>query len=352
MATINDSTPYSTNQNNTTTISGKTFSTFNLNSDIISDIKQIVTEAVWSNGQGTLTTFATQSTQPSTKYYLDVYDSDPNIYETAEQQFSVVYGNYDGKGAAVVNLDGNDLSLTPTKAIYSQYRNILLPSTSNKFTINGNSIDDFLAINFYRARIKERLDPGNWELKLINSDTFTFIDDSTETTTKVISEGGSSYNIVSGSLANGVYKVASASVIVGTIFPDHGILLFGGDLMETYGGVTISRNINTDDNNHISFYEDIKKGESFKARNNQTITSTFYFVRVFNNEYNFTNNPSFMTGSIGDMRNMDMVNDPKVYISTVGLYNEFNELLAVAKLSQPYLKTFQREALIKIKLDW
>jgi hypothetical protein len=331
------------------TISGKTFSSFNTNSDIISDIKQIVTEAVWSNGQGTLTTFATQSSQPAKTYYLDVYDADPNTDDTAEQQFSIAYGNYDGKGAAVVNVDGNDTSLTPSKAIYSQYRNILISNDATKFTINGNSIDDFLVINFYRARIKEKLDPGNWEL-IVGSGSF--IDDSSETTTTTISEGGSSYNIVSGSIVNGVHKVASASVIVGTMFPDHGILLFGGQLIETYGNVTIGRGVNTSANNHISFYNKIVEGASFKARNNQSVTSTFYFVRVLNNEYNFTNNPSFTTGSIGDMRNIDMVNDPKVYISTVGLYNEYNELLAVAKLSQPYLKTFQREALIKIKLDW
>jgi hypothetical protein len=44
--------------------------------------------------------------------------------------------------------------------------------------------------------------------------------------------------------------------------------------------------------------------------------------------------------------------DPKVYISTVGLYNDTNELLAVAKLSKPILKSFAREAIVKVKLDF
>ena len=47
-----------------------------------------------------------------------------------------------------------------------------------------------------------------------------------------------------------------------------------------------------------------------------------------------------------------MESNPKVYITTVGLYNDNNELLAVAKLSQPIAKDFSKEALIRVKLDY
>jgi len=47
-----------------------------------------------------------------------------------------------------------------------------------------------------------------------------------------------------------------------------------------------------------------------------------------------------------------MIQDPQAYITTVGLYNNRKELLATAKLSQPLLKNYTREALIKIKLDF
>ena len=52
------------------------------------------------------------------------------------------------------------------------------------------------------------------------------------------------------------------------------------------------------------------------------------------------------------MRHEDFVGDPKTYITTVGLYNENNELVAVAKLSVPILKSFDTETLIKVKLDF
>ena len=71
-----------------------------------------------------------------------------------------------------------------------------------------------------------------------------------------------------------------------------------------------------------------------------------------NAEYNYSNNPSFVTGSLGQLAYSTFVTDPQVYITTIGLYNQRRELLAVAKLSQPLLKSFTREALIKVKLDF
>ena len=90
----------------------------------------------------------------------------------------------------------------------------------------------------------------------------------------------------------------------------------------------------------------------FLARNSEKVTSTHYFVRIKNAEYNFSNNPSFVTGSDGLIQESTFIGNPKVYITTVGLYSNQQELLAVAKLSKPLLKSFQREALIRVKLDF
>jgi hypothetical protein len=90
----------------------------------------------------------------------------------------------------------------------------------------------------------------------------------------------------------------------------------------------------------------------FLARNSEKVTSTHYFVRIKNAEYNFSNNPSYVTGSVGQIAQSTFIGDPKTYITTVGLYNDRQELLAVAKLSKPLLKSFQREALIRVKLDF
>ena len=63
-------------------------------------------------------------------------------------------------------------------------------------------------------------------------------------------------------------------------------------------------------------------------------------------------NPTYFTGSNGDLTNPNFLTDPRSYITTVGLYNGTDELLAVAKISKPFLKTPSREATIKVRLDF
>ena len=95
-----------------------------------------------------------------------------------------------------------------------------------------------------------------------------------------------------------------------------------------------------------------RPGLAFAARNEETVTSTHFFVRVKNGEYNFSNNPTFVTGSVGEFMQPTFNGDPKTYITSIGMYNDRQELLAVAKLSKPIQKSFSNEALIKVKLDF
>jgi hypothetical protein len=83
----------------------------------------------------------------------------------------------------------------------------------------------------------------------------------------------------------------------------------------------------------------------------EDIASKFYFIRVKNQEFNYTTNDSF-TENDGTLKHDSMIDNPQVYITTVGLYNDAQDLLAVAKLSSPLPKDFTKEALIKVKLDY
>jgi hypothetical protein len=76
------------------------------------------------------------------------------------------------------------------------------------------------------------------------------------------------------------------------------------------------------------------------------------FVRSRNAEFNYSTNPSFISGSTGEVIFSYFINNPQVYPTTVGLYNDANELLAVAKLSRPLQKNFTKEALVRVKLDF
>lgn len=84
----------------------------------------------------------------------------------------------------------------------------------------------------------------------------------------------------------------------------------------------------------------------------ESITSDFIFVRPRSTEFNYSENPSFISGSTGEVLFPSFINSPQTYITTIGLYNDTNQLLAVAKLSRPLPKDFTKEALIRVKLDF
>ena len=87
-------------------------------------------------------------------------------------------------------------------------------------------------------------------------------------------------------------------------------------------------------------------------RSEETLTSDFVFVRARNAEFNYTENPSYISGSTGELIYPILVDSPQTYISSVGLYNDNNECVAVAKLSKPLQKDFTKELLLRVKLDF
>jgi hypothetical protein len=353
---------------------GRVFTKFDAVNDVVKNQVEVVTGGVWSDGIASLTTSFTSSTQTNTQrsYYVDVYQSNPSATGSAVQ-YSLAFGHALGSGS---NSQGQ-LEDSPSKAIYSQYRQLLLPANQTRFTTAGSGSTDYVyVLNFKRDRIKERLDVGNWELPLISissratnatgsvvtgSSIIKLIDDS------AISSGtntvaGKVYNIVSGSINAGVFNVSSPTYY-GIVYPDHGTVVFDGKMLDQKLGYATVTGSSVEGNNHFvlfhsisgsSFFTDPETSDpyGFLARNSEKVTSTHYFVRIKNAEYNFSNNPSYTTGSVGQISQTTFVGDPKTYITTVGLYNDSQELLAVAKLSQPLLKSFQREALIRVKLDF
>ena len=121
-----------------------------------------------------------------------------------------------------------------------------------------------------------------------------------------------------------------------------------------------ARSSNTFDNSPRTIYNAISSSLYFAARREEEISSVSYFTRARNDEYNFSSNPTYKTGSVdsdgvettGKFKVASFKGDPRAYITQVGLYDDDHDLIAVAKLSQPVLKSFSREAVIKVKLDY
>lgn len=354
--------------------------------DIIQGNPSEVTTGLWTGDTGSLIGFITSSTQvasDSSKYYVNIYDVDGADQEI---QFAVAYGHAEGGGSSTLAQDDN--AKLETKVTYLQYKNLLLDPTDDYFTFGTFTSKHIYVVNIQRSRTRGRLDAGNWQLVLSGSrGTSTFIDDSLQTLGANVTFGksGRIFNIVSGSLTgeSGSTIAATSSSNAGTYglcYPDLGILVFNPSAISESVGFTAKTETSSSltnmapvwntpfapytaslvgssgtyypQYNHWAFVRSMQLAGDFQARSSEIISSTHYFVRLRNKEFNYTNNPSFYNLSNGTINNEDFVNNPRVYVTTIGLYNDNNELLAVGKLSKPIEKTYEKEALIRVRLDF
>jgi hypothetical protein len=323
-----------------------------------------VSGTLWSTGNPTLTTFFTSSTQAASSagdYYLSVYQTGSGE-SNAAIQFDIAYANADGSGSLLFDSAVNGQS--PTRSLYGQYRNLVLEDENAQFVFGGVTQSDFYVLNFERAQYKQELFLGSFNLILSGSAPnrqLDLTDNSQETTVVQYNGAGRVYQLISGS--NGVadtqrntngYTASSGSY--GLLLPDIGVALLNAAALNitTNEGITLgtARNSNTDDNNNSKLFATINRGKSFLLNSQETISSDFIFVRAQNQEFNYSENPSFISGSSGEVIFQSFINNPQTYATTVGLYNDTNDLVAVAKLSRPLEKDFTKETLVRIKLDF
>jgi hypothetical protein len=335
--------------------------------DFVVSADSVVAPA-WSNNATTLNSFFTASASTTGSYYIDVYNASV-ASNTSSIQFSIAYGHSTGLGSSPLN--SLVPSNTPSRITFGQYRNLIYgdaESAVNFGTGNTSSVD-LIAIPIDRNRYKESLFPGTFNLQLSGSggSLIKLTDDSNDVTTITYVDGGRVFNIVSGSngsaassplLSGATSKGYTASGSYGLFLPDMGLIVLNPkalSLSAAGGGVGLSLStaltVGASSINHDAIFQTINKGASFQLNSQETISSDYIFVRIKNAEYNYTTNPSFITGS-GTLVFSNFINSPQTYPTTVGMYNDNNELLAVAKLSKPLTKDFTKEALIRVKLDW
>lgn len=363
--------------------SGRIYTRFD-SGDVVPNQREVVTRAMWSGNVGNLLTYYTSSAQTATqkRYYYDVYNSASGDCGTAVQ-FSLAYGHKQGSGSAD---EGGQINDTPSRAVYGQYKQLCLERDVDRFIVGGTATDSIYAVNIARARMREFVDEGNFEINLqrlsgsqwlaggraqnawtgsnvrvVPAQAVTRLIDDSRVASATITSAGEVYNIVSGTLEDGVYN-SSAPHYYGLLYRRLGIAILDGNVLDKSSSfLTVTGSEVAGDNSYKMFlamsgaalYTDTSGDYlGFQARSGESVKSTHYFVRVKNSEYNFSNNPTFVTGSEGDLAEPTMIGSPTVYVTTVGLHNDNHECLAVAKLSKAVKKTFSSEVLIRVKTDF
>jgi hypothetical protein len=317
-----------------------------------------VTAPLWSGNAPTLTIFHTSSVQEagsSGNFYLNIYQTGSNNID-AEIQFAITYGDSLGSGSQWYNpnVDGASYSRT----IYGQYRNLVLGDENSGFVFGGITSSYFWALSIDRNRFKQSLLPGIMTLRLSGSSgIISLTDNSNATPTVVFNDAGRVYQLVSGSAGNVFTGVNSNGYSAnqgsyGWFLPDIGTILINPLATSESIGLVANRTSNADGLNNRALFNALNLGANFTANSQETIAADYIFVRARNAEFNYSENPSFISGSTGEVVFGNFINNPQTFPTTIGLYNDNNELLAVAKLSRPLLKDFTKEALVRVKLDF
>ena len=350
-----------------------------------------VTSPYFSNGDTDLLAaniITTSLSDTNENYFFGISNSStPTVAE-----FNVTFGSTNGYGSTTTANKKN-----VTTAIYKHYASTLLTPTevtggffisspASSPAISSGKDEEIFVLSARRSNMKDRLNKGSWLIALSGStsangntpaDVLHLKDDSvndTPTATPV----GDRYNIVSCSSA-GVIATQATDRNFGFFYPDMGILVFSAaELSASIPGTAASAsqavkfgsgadattgighlgfgNIKTaaaDTNQALRFPMCLQANATkLSFRDEEDQVSAQYFCRVRSGHANFSNNPTFVSGSLNELRQTKMKDNPQTFITSVQLYNQTGDMVAVGQLSTPLKKNFQSEATIKVKLTY
>ena len=357
-------------------------STIRLNpgTDKLTDTQK-VTSGYFTGGSGQLNAadiYTGSLSSTNEEYYFNITQTHP-LSSSATTQFSVAYGHVGGSGSKIESGTKGE-----TEAVYKQWAVNLLSENevSGGFIIDGSTRDDDIYVLVgKRSLFKDRINKGNWTIALSGSGGPGFVGDGAYSGSKILhltddskttvathTVAGPRYNIYSGSDGT----VTNTTHKYGWIYPELGTMIFSGNKLalqisgvgigtgsaaqfdsgsymgfEPYAGTAL------DGQNALRFVNCLQPGGAYlKFRSEEDQNSTSYFCRVFANQMNFSNNPTFVSGSYNELKHTSMWGNPTVYISSIGLYDDSGNLVAIGKLSTALKKNFSSEATIKVKLTY
>jgi hypothetical protein len=238
----------------------------------------------------------------------------------------------------------------------------------------GAKLKECFFVNFARLLDKDEIKKGSFQLELGVSgaygdgtfnDRVLLQDTNADTTYKVNSPAGEYGILYATNTAGSQLKTAdnpTETVSAGLLFYQAGVAVVTGSIFGTLLSSSVefnSSSVGGTENVNVVMTSSISGAcDGFRHRmynlsfNNTTeLNSTIFFCRANNNDFNYSSNVTYLSAS--KLRVKNVATDlPVSYITTVGLYSVDNELLAVAKLSEPLKKDPTKEFILKVRLDY
>ena len=323
--------------------------------------------------------------------FQSVYDY-PHLSSSANHIFDITAGIADSSA-----LSSSTTSQTSKKInIYNQMAQVLMGydetgavrlfDEDGDIIAGGTKLRECYFVNFSRILTKDEIKKGSFEMQVMTADGFAhgpasgerlIITDFSGSDGYFVNSPAGEYGVLYATSSTDVDAVLSANrrFAVGLLFYQAGVAVLsgsifsdaadGGILNNSKGTVTFSpAGATTTGFNTITASTNDVMADNLRNRlynlqfNNTTeLNSTIYFCRVNNSEFNYSANPTYLSTSSGGpseivVKDGSVSTDPHSYITTVGLYSADNELLAVAKVSEPLKKDPSNELTLRVRLDY
>lgn len=310
----------------------------------------------WNNGINILNSVYTSSEQTEDgfeNYTINVYSD--NICDVSSKQFTIEYGHGMGYGSAQEYITPK----TPTAAIYKKYK-MLLDDTSltdeytHFFALKFHKIEsqDSLYSDFFSIKLTNPVTSSNY-VSLVNYDYFI------NQSSYLVSEPDA-VRLVSGSLESGVYLENGSPVFYGKIYPKHSVAILNPDTLNQYINLNIQTGSNINEQNALKMYNSISQSINSMNSGMYSYWSLINVkkvrkilsmpIRILANSFNYSSNPSFYDGN-GKIKLYQFIENPTVFFTSIGLYNDKYELLAIAKISRPLKKTFDEQYSFQVNIE-
>ena len=294
--------------------------------------------------------------------FQSVYDY-PYLSSSANHIFDITVGYDETSG-----LSGSGTQNAKKINLYNQYAQVLLGYTGTgsavrRFESDGtlddsNPMNEVFFVNFSRLITKDQIKKGSFTLSLGTGSAYAspFAGDRL-----VLQDANASeregYTVTQGGDYGLLYSNSSGTgTVLGNIFYQAGIAVVTASVFDS--GVEMNSSAEDVDavltGSAISGACDALRHRMFNLSFNNTteINSKIYFCRVPHNKYNYSANPTYLSGAEVRVKDGVATANPISYITTIGLYSSTGELLATAKLSEPLRKDPTNELTLRVRLDY
>jgi len=360
-----------------------------LSTNDIVTTKTLLHEAIPITGTIVSGTYVSGTTERNIKNYThgmfqSVYDY-PYLSSSANHIFDIAVGFH-----ATSSLSGtsvNHVQVSKKINMYNQMAQVLMgydeSGSVRRFDEDGDltggtKMNEVVFLNFARLLTKDEIKKGSFQLDLGTSASFDqsngvfaerirLADTNAQNDYRVNSPAGDYAVLYADSTAgtnlttdDGTQKAgllfyqAGIAVVTASVFldaADGGILSNSAGTCEMNAGAEAITDLFV--SGAISASCDALRQRLYNVQFNNTteLNSTVYFCRAHHNEFNYSTNPTYLSSSKLVVKN-NASDTPVSYITTVGLYSADNELLAVAKMSEPLKKDPSNELTLRVRLDY